>query len=135
MKENKYIIKYDLSNEDMETSPQPSSLLSLKRRANIGFDLNLCVICQQRSKDDPVSEAKGRQQIMAAAEIRRDDVWRRLNSEVIDSVFKYHTNNKCYKAYTHKRRLSTITPEAEDNYSEQMCYRDENPLQLPKNTR
>jgi hypothetical protein len=93
----------------METSPQPSSLLSLKRRPDVDFDLNLCIICQQRSKNDPVSEPKGRQQVMAAAEIRRDIVWRRLHSDIIDSEFKYHMNNQCYKAYTHKKRLSNIT--------------------------
>ena len=70
---------------------------------------------------------------MTAAEKRRDDVWRRLKSNLIESEFKYHMNNICYKSYTHKNKLSDITPETEENISEETCSTDMEPPSAKKN--
>ena len=36
---------------------------------------------------------------MQAAEIRKDEVYERLKSPLIDQDFKYHMDNNCYKSY------------------------------------
>ena len=46
--------------------------------------------------------------IMNAASIRKDIVSTRLNSNECNSQIYYHMNNKCYKAYTHIKRLSKL---------------------------
>ena len=45
---------------------------------------------------------------MNAASIRKDIVSTRLNSNECNSQIYYHMNNKCYKAYTHIKRLSKL---------------------------
>ena len=102
------------------------SPLALKKTPIVKFDINLC-ICQKQGKDNIVSTEHDRKQIMTAAEKRRDDVWKRLKSNLIESEFKYHTNNICYKSYAHKNKLSDITPETEENISEETCNTDMEP--------
>ena len=69
------------------------------------------VFCLQYSteKDKLFSKSHGMEKIKTAAEIRRDiTVLDRLNS---CSNFSYHSRNKCYKTYTHKRLSEAIEKE------------------------
>ena len=90
-----------------------------------------------RNWDDLSSTPTGRQNVMNAAEIRKYEVWERLRSVSVDSEFKYHMNNKCYKSYTHKNKLSKLTQtpvEAEKQENEPEENRDFGPPS-PKKTR
>ena len=108
-----------------------TSLLSKQKLVN----LNLCIICQEQGKgDDLSSTTTGRQNVMNAAEIRKDEVWEHLRSYSVDSEFKYHMNNKCYKSYTHKNKLSKITAETEKEENEPVESKNIGSLS-PKRTR
>ena len=80
--------------------------LVLKRQKERRFDINDCIICQ--NSGSLVSTENGRRNIMNAADIRKDEVYERLKSSLIDQDFKYHMNNKCYKNYTHNKSLDKI---------------------------
>ena len=78
----------------------------LKRQQDSCFNFNNCIICQRPG--NLVSTENGRRNIIDAANIRKDEVHRRLQSSTIDADFKYHMDNKCYKNNMHKKTLSKI---------------------------
>lgn len=79
--------------------------VQLKRTSDGGtFNIELCIICQSHKKEEPKSNENGRRKMMEAARIKKDIVWERMQT-AIDQPFKYHVDNKCYKAYTHSKSL------------------------------
>ena len=64
-----------------------SGELSLKRIKEVLFDFNSCIICQT-SSGNLVSTENGRTNIIDAAEIRRDTVYKRLKSLNSNQDFK-----------------------------------------------
>ena len=77
----------------------------------------LCMICQKDDKLPVASEVTGRNSVKRAAEIRHDEVAKRLRiitskdndqATVHDRQFVYHNTNRCYKNYTHVNKLKSI---------------------------
>ena len=62
----------------------------LKRQQGSCFDFDNC-ICQKLG--NLVSTENERRNIIDAANIRKDEVHRRLQSSTIDADFKYHMHN------------------------------------------
>ena len=85
---------------------EKSNSVILKRERESNFNINNCIICQKPG--DLVSKENGRRNIIDAANIRKDEVYKRLQLETLDGNFKYHMTNKCYKNYTHKKTLSKM---------------------------
>ena len=77
----------------------------LKRQQDSCFSFNN-YICQKPG--NLVLTENGQRNIIDAANIRKDEVHRRLQSSTIDADFKYHMDNKCCKNYTHKKTLTKI---------------------------
>ena len=77
----------------------------LKRQQDSSFNFNNC-ICQKPG--NLISIENGRRNIIEAANFLKDEVHRRLQSSTIDADFKCHMDNKCYKNYTHKKKLTKI---------------------------
>ena len=78
----------------------------LHRQKELSFDVNKCIICQKNGS--LVCTENGRIRIIEAAQIRNDEVYERLSSTSLDTDFKYHMDNKCYKNYVHKKTLERI---------------------------
>ena len=70
--------------------------LALKRtRVSIELDIAKCIIFQSVIADiKPSGTEKGRQNVIAAAALRGDEVYERL-SKADHSSFVYHITNKC----------------------------------------
>ena len=68
----------------------------LHRQKELSFDVNKCIICQKNGS------------LASTAQIRNDEVYERLPSTSLDTDFKYHMENKCYKNYVHKKTIERI---------------------------
>lgn len=69
-------------------------------------DIAKCIICQnQQPCQNLTTTSEGRQTIIAAAEIRKDNVLERITSIGHNVEFIYHCSNECYKSYTLKKTL------------------------------
>ena len=83
---------------------------------SIDTDIKKCIICQIDTKKEPTTPGKGRKRILEAETIRKDIVKKRLKT-IGDEPFSYHTDNHCYKTYTHQksvnkhRRASSVPPD------------------------
>ena len=53
----------------------------------------------------------GRKRLRDAAEIRQDDVYKRLKTLGDGAEFCYHSDNACYKKYTRNKALEKIKKE------------------------
>ena len=60
------------------------------------FDVSRRIICRHQSDTTSTSTENGRQKIIEAAAVRKDEVLNRLN--LIESNFVYHRKNVCYKS-------------------------------------
>ena len=72
------------------------------------FDIDQCIIYQEKSKVSLTSTENGRKKIIDAAAIRKDEVYQRLQNGKIDRNFKYHITNSCFKNYTLKKTLESL---------------------------
>lgn len=91
----------------------PLSGVPLTQSTSSAIDITKCIICQRRNKDEKVTTSEGgRTNVINAAEIRQDEVLKRLRS-IIDPLvdFVYHCNNACYKNYTLKKSLLKLQRE------------------------
>ena len=70
------------------------------------FELNKYIVCQKCGS--LVSTENGRIRNIEATKIRNDKVYGSLMSSSLDSDFKYHMDNKCYKSCVHKKTLERI---------------------------
>lgn len=79
--------------------------ISLKRQKRDPVKLNLskCIICEKDSNQQLSSTDQRRKQILEAAELRQDDVTKRLKDVDVEQI-KYHVDNAATKP-THLRRL------------------------------
>lgn len=84
------------------------SVTLFKPTENCQFDATKCIICQDHSNGKTVSTENGRKRIREASDIRCDTVSKRLKL-VQGDEFVYHMTNKCYKEYTLKKTLETLT--------------------------
>lgn len=93
-----------------DTGGSKASLTSvlLKTKYEESFDKTKCVICQINTNETVTSSENGQKRIRDAAEIRKDDVQKRLKLMTEDDRVVYHCNNKCYKSYTLKKTLDKI---------------------------
>ena len=64
------------------------------------FDILKCLFCQKKN-NLVASTTDSRLKIVAANNIRKDHISKRL-SEIGTQTFYYHVTNDCYKAYTNK---------------------------------
>lgn len=55
-----------------------------------------------------VCTPSGCEKVRWAANIRRDEVYNRVDSLLKDELFSYHTTNDCYKNYTHKNVVTKL---------------------------
>lgn len=67
---------------------------------------DMCIICQKNEKTSPVSYESGKARIREVATILNDAVFLRLQK--FGENFVYHTGNKCYKSYTHKKKKNDV---------------------------
>ena len=72
-------------------------------------DLSKCIICQKTTEEKTASTENGRKSMRNAADLRRDEVYNRLQCLKEEDVFVYHVNNVCYKKYTLKKTLDTLS--------------------------
>jgi len=79
--------------------------IPLKKRKVDDFRPEYCILygvcCTSNLDTNLTSSDTGRKQIYKAAEIRKDEVYERLQNVPLDSIV-YHVSNDCYKKYTHK---------------------------------
>src|SRR3989442_13968399 len=68
-------------------------------------DISKCILCQKVIKEKTTTTMERRQKILAASELRKDDVLERINLLGRDSDFVYHCSNACYKSYTLKKTM------------------------------
>jgi hypothetical protein len=80
------------------------------------IDIDLCIICQKSTSQVPFTSEQGRKRILDAAEVRNDEITKRLKL-VKGEAYVYHTSNKCYKRYTMKKTWETMTRKQEDHNS------------------
>ena len=83
------------------------SSIQLKRVSDDRFNIDHCIICQDCKTENLVSEAKGRSKLMEVASEKKDIVWEGMQLAT-DQHFKYHMNNKCYKASTHEKSRQRV---------------------------
>jgi len=82
-----------------------------------------CIICQKKGKSsEPLhGGATGRKRVRDVAEVKDDDVNKRLKILGPDFEFKYHNTYSCYKKYTDVRNRSTSSNEpAADEATEEV---------------
>ena len=87
-------------------SSQKGIELSTAQNIN-NYDLHKCVICQRNTNVTVTSTENGRQKIIEAAKLRKDNVSQRLDLEEAGN-FCYHMTNDCYKQYTLKKTLDKL---------------------------
>lgn len=80
--------------------------IKLKRYDESSTNYNRRIICQKDG--DLVSTENAKFKIMNASSIRKEIVSARVNSNECSSQFYFQTNNECYRAYTHSKRLSKL---------------------------
>ena len=76
------------------------------KRIHTTFTKENCIICLKSG--EVKSTENGRQCIINAAAIRKDDVLDRINSLDDKNDFVYHMSNQCYKTYTLKKTLNKV---------------------------
>ena len=74
------------------------------------FDIKKCIFCQHNDTFTVITTENGRRKIIEAAEKRRDKIYTRLLS--VEEDFVYHVTNKCYKGYTLKKTLESISEQS-----------------------
>ena len=62
-----------------------------------------------KEKQSLTSTENDRNKIIDAAAIRKDEVYQRLQNGNIDENFKYHATNSCFKNYTLKKTLGSLS--------------------------
>ena len=62
-----------------------------------------------KEKQSLTSTENDRNKIIDAAAIRKDEVYQRLQNGNIDENFKYHSTNSCFKNYTLKKTLGSLS--------------------------
>ena len=70
------------------------------------FNVSECIICQRQLDTTVTSTENGRQKIIEAAAVQKDQVLDRL--DLVESNFVYHMNNASYKSYTLCKTLESI---------------------------
>ena len=75
----------------------------------VPFDKDKCILCQQVKPITMNCSDKGCKRIKEAANIRDDEVSKRLKLLKVGEIFQYHMTNECYKSYTHKKNARQIT--------------------------
>ena len=74
------------------------------------FDIKKCIFCQHNDTFTVITTENGRRKIIEAPEKSRDKIYTRLSS--IEADFVYHVTNKCYKGYTLKKTLESISEQS-----------------------
>ena len=106
--------------DDLDSIPVKHQQSANKVR--IPLDLSKCVICQKKHKNKAISQAtsKGIRNIVDAAVLRKDDVYRLFSEEFKDLTtlsestgLIYHRN--CFKSYVSKMNLSFAKLEEDEN--------------------
>ena len=98
--------------------------VKLTPREWLDADIKQCIICQKHDKvHNVISTYNGRQKLKRAAEVRQDDVYKRLK-HIGDDDYVYHVN-KCYKSYTLQKSLDAIIAKAPVEHHEAMDVVDE----------
>ena len=108
----------EILRSSQNSGPSPSKLVNLVKssQSQKHFDITKCIICQSRTNSEEAlyTGQDGRTKIIYAASIRKDETHERLmklsncKENLISVEFKYHMNNQCYKAYTHKEQLRKL---------------------------
>lgn len=101
---------------DESTSQKPSQQehqrgVLLTENTSNEFDAFKCIICQKHDKKEKTSHPSeaGRRSMKRAADIRNDIVTKRLKRAEEGAIsYVYHNNNKCFKWYTHSKKLKQI---------------------------
>ena len=62
-----------------------------------------------KEKQSLTSTENDRNKIIDAAAIRKDEVYQRLQNGNIDENSKYHATNSCFKNYTLKKTLGSLS--------------------------
>ena len=70
------------------------------------FNVSKCIICQHQLDTTVTSTENGRQKIIEAAAVQKDQVLDRL--DLVESNFAHHMNNASYKSYTLCKTLESI---------------------------
>ena len=73
------------------------------------FDIDQCIICQKKSKVSSTSTENGTKKIVDAAAVGKVEVYQRLQNGNIDRNFKCHVTNSCFKNYTLKKTLESLS--------------------------
>ena len=85
----------------------------LKKLKTTDFDAGRCIICQKNTKEKTTSTENGCKRIIDRANLRKDEVYDRLN--LTKDTFVYHMTNTCYKKYVHLEKAScSSSPSAVD---------------------
>ena len=87
----------------MENAANKMSQSLQLKRIHTTFRKENCIICLKSG--EVKSTENGRQCVINAATIRKDDVLERVNSLDDKNNFVYHMSNTCYKTYTLKKTL------------------------------
>ena len=72
------------------------------------LNIERCIICQKEKTYRLTSAAGGREKIIKAAEVHKDDVSDRLCSPGLDKDFLYHVDDDCYERYTMAKSLKSV---------------------------
>ena len=75
---------------------------------NRHFNIERCIIYQHKKKGRLTSTAGGREKIIKAAEVRKDDVLDRMNYSSLDKDFQHQVDNDYYKRYTMTKSLKNV---------------------------
>ena len=85
-----------------------SKLVLQKSTEDSVYDFEKSIFCQKKTKTPLSWTENGRQNIIEAANKRRDEVYKRLKNSNIQKLFKHLMTNDCYKKYTLKNTLENM---------------------------
>lgn len=83
--------------------------IQLKHKVPDACAKSNCIICQRHKHKCAISSTeRGMKRVREAAEVRQDEVLKRLHALDDNDTFYYHVDNECYKMYTLKKCLDNI---------------------------
>ena len=100
------------------------------------FNINNCIICQEDTAEALISKPQGRKRIRECAEQRQDKVTKRLKLLVEDTEnFVYHMSNDCYKNYTLKKTVQSISQQIAGSSTLSQTQPEEHTIQSKRKSR
>ena len=102
--------------------PKAATLVDLGEKE---YNPALCVICQDPKDSTPLTSGdKGRESVKRAAELREDNVYKRIktyHSGTNEShIFKYHNTTRCFKKYVHASYLKSAVQTKSDQEKDKL---------------